>query len=130
MTTTFKAGLFVVVCLLAAQTASAQTWKPSAVAARPQPLRQRYASYSNPPVSPYVNLGVNSNGISNYQTFVRPLIEERRAIEQQSAAIEQLNERTRPAASGRTRREIAGRGPDYRPAVRFMDYSHYFGGVQ
>jgi hypothetical protein len=81
-------------------------------------------------VSPYVNLGVNANGISNYQTFVRPLIEERKAIEQQSEAIERLNQRLNPAAARRGRRDVEGPAARRQPAVRFMDYSHYFGPIR
>jgi hypothetical protein len=104
------------------ETAQAQ-YVRSSDAARPQ--RQYFAADSSPTVSPYVNLGTNSNGISNYQTLVRPMIEERATLERQSAALEQLNQRMR-GAKGRD-----GLGPEGRASqprsVRFMDYSRYFG---
>jgi hypothetical protein len=118
------AALLAAICLLAADTARSQTI--DSLNSRPQAMRQRYSGYGNPPVSPFVNLGVNSNGISNYQTLVRPQIEERRAIEQQAAAIDQLNQRMPGGAARVERRDVERQGWGYRGAVRFMDYSHYY----
>ncbi|REK11584.1 MAG: hypothetical protein DWQ37_13810 [Planctomycetota bacterium] len=77
----------------------------------------RFAAVNTSPVSPYLNLGTTSSGLSNYQTLVRPLIEEREVLRQQWAALEQLNQR------------LHGKGaPPLQPKsnVRFMHYSHYF----
>jgi hypothetical protein len=123
--TLFCGGL----CLLAAVPAYGQSLRPFD-ATRPQPTRQYYATYSKAPVSPYVNLGDNSNGVSNYQTFVRPMIDEREALEQQSAAIDDLNRRIHPTAVRYGRRDVGQAGAGNRPAVRFMDYSHYFGTIR
>ena len=41
-----------------------------------------------PTVSPYLNLGVNEYGISNYPSLVRPLLNQRDAQARQAMAIE------------------------------------------
>lgn len=82
------------------------------------------AVYNRPTVSPYVNLGISSTGLSTYQTQVRPMLDEQQAIERQANALEQLN------------RQVRGSDPrvaEWQPGVvknRFMRYSHYFGTVR
>lgn len=83
--------------------------------------------YARPTVSPYVNLGINSNGVSNYQTLVRPMIDERQALERQNATLSQLQQRMGGQAPQGNSREQAANG---RPGVRFQHYSHYFGTVR
>jgi hypothetical protein len=91
------------------------------------------AYFAGPPVSttvsPYLHLGVDANGISNYQTFVRPLAEQRSAMERRAAAQHR-------EGSGRTARGRGGaedgqmHGANIhgiRPTGRFMNLSHYFG---
>lgn len=101
----------------------------SSVAQRP-----RFDAYfANPAagatVSPYLNLGVDSAGYSNYQTFVRPLLEQRAAMARQAIA-ESRDQHQRGAfqssgvGQGSRRNDTrGGRAPR-----RFMNYSHYFGG--
>jgi hypothetical protein len=81
----------------------------------------------NPTVSPYLNLSVDTNGLSNYSSLVRPMLAQRELLAEQ-AADKQLQSRTRIAQ---------GRGPGNATAVdarrgrvsgTFMNYSHYFGG--
>jgi hypothetical protein len=98
----------------------------SAQVARPfdSPSRGKYAPIeSRQTVSPYVNLTTNGNGLSNYQTLVRPLIEEREELNRQWAALDDLNRKVRggplPSGPGARGRNAAG--------VRYMHYSHYFG---
>lgn len=90
------------------------------------------ANYSTPPVSPYLNLGVTANGVSNYQTLVRPMIEDREVAARQAVAIEQLNRRVGGMARVQDRRElpVSARGTQPPSGVRFMHYSHYFGTMQ
>jgi hypothetical protein len=83
--------------------------------------------YSSPAVSPYINLGVNpTTGLSNYQSLVRPLIDERETMLQQTATLQQLQRQMRQGQSGPASKE-----PGARPtATHFMHYSHYFGGMR
>ena len=85
--------------------------------------------YAAPVVSPYLNLAVMPNGLSNYQTLVQPMIEERDDLLRQSANLQRLQQQmNRNAAAGDTRgRDASGRS---RQGVRFMDYSHYYGGLR
>ncbi len=74
-------------------------------------------------VSPYLNLGVTADGLSNYQTLVRPLIEERESLNRQWAALDQLNQQVRGSSqSAAPNRFIPRTGP----SARFMHYSHYY----
>ena len=82
-------------------------------------------TYTAPPVSPYLNLGVNQDGSSNYQSLVRPMLEEREGLLRQSASLQQLQKRFRGAQAAP---EQAPRDPKGRP-VR-MYYSHYFTGLR
>ena len=81
---------------------------------------QRPATFqpARPTVSPYLNLGTTSSGVSNYQTLVRPLIEEREALRRQWAALEQINQDLRGKSAPPLRQPNAG---------HFMHYSHYYG---
>jgi hypothetical protein len=103
----------------------------SAQVARPfdSPSRGKYAPIeSRQTVSPYVNLTTNGNGLSNYQTLVRPLIEEREELNRQWAALDDLNRKVRggpiPGGPGANRGGAGGRNA---AGVRYMHYSHYFG---
>jgi len=81
-----------------------------------------------PTVSPYLNLGVNEYGISNYPSLVRPLLNQRDAQAKQAMAIE----RARIQSRGRDGRPTSGGGyeqNDRRPS-HFMSYSHYYGGTR
>jgi hypothetical protein len=80
-------------------------------------------------VSPYLNLGYNANGLSNYTTLVRPMLNNREAAARELVEPEQ---RRRMPHAGRDSAE-----PESAPANserggkrRFLNYSHYFGGVQ
>ena len=86
----------------------------------PQGSRPYYAGSSR--VSPYLNLGVTANGVTTYQTLVRPLIEEREEIDRQSAALDRLNRRVQTAvASGDWREvEMISRRAQPERGVRFL----------
>ncbi len=127
----WKLTIVAIVCggswLLAAPAATGQSMKYNAVT--PQNAGRYYsATFARPTVSPYLNLGVNANGVTNYQTLVRPLIAEREAIERQSAALDRLNRRIQGAAAAGDWREVEkiSRRARSQRGVRFMHYSHYF----
>ncbi|MBI3838757.1 MAG: hypothetical protein HY288_12600 [Planctomycetia bacterium] len=88
--------------------------------------------YSSPPVSPYINLGINpSNGLSNYQSLVRPLIDEREAMQRQVATLQQLQQQMRQSQFGQATQDPNRQDPKERPwAKHFMQYSHYYGGLR
>jgi hypothetical protein len=71
-------------------------------------------------------LGVNQNGLSNYQTLVRPMIEEQESLQRQSANLQRLQRQMRD--SQRKQDPLDPTGANGRPqsAVRFMHYSHYY----
>jgi hypothetical protein len=109
--------------LLLSNVASAQVARPF-----DSPSRGRYAPLeSSRTVSPYVNL-TTGGGLSNYQTLVRPLIEEREELNRQWSALDELNRQVRgtplPNNRGPIRPGAGNRSPS---AVRYMHYSHYFG---
>lgn len=109
-----------VICLDLALPAVAQE-RPTNVYAATAPI--------NPSVSPYLNLGVNSNGLSNYQTQVLPLLNERDAFAQQAAISQRLQHQVRQQPGGRGASESNGQAAnDRNSGRRFMNYSHYFGG--
>lgn len=87
---------------------------------------QNQGAYSSPTVSPYVNLGINTNGISNYQSLVKPMIDDREAIRLNSDTLQQLRQQMRDS------REPKGGSPGTRAPVnsRFMHYSHFYGGTR
>jgi hypothetical protein len=84
-------------------------------------------TYATPSVSPYLNLGVTSTGMSNYPTLVRPMLDDQEALLKQSAEIQRLQRQLRgrevqkrSAAVNRDGKSEANGAP------RFMNFSHYF----
>jgi hypothetical protein len=88
--------------------------------------------YSSPPVSPYLNLGINpTNGLSNYQTLVRPMIDDREEMLRQTATLQQLQHQVRQGQIGTLTKDSKGQDSNERPGVKhFMHYSHYFSGLR
>ena len=83
---------------------------------------------ARPTVSPYINLVDNTSGLSNYQTLVRPLIEEREELNRQWTELERINQQMNGMAGAVRRPESGPMGTGKRStAVRYMHYSHYFG---
>jgi hypothetical protein len=78
-------------------------------------------TYDRPNVSPYLQL-LNSqpSGLSNYQTLVRPLIEEREARARQSVSLQRLQRQAALSASTMGQRAPADQSP------RRMYFSHYY----
>jgi hypothetical protein len=99
---------------------------------------QNWGTYNSPAyaapqqLSPYLNLGFNQNGLSNYQTLVRPMIDEQESIQRQSASLQKLQRQMRDSQNRQDPRDSAGGASNTRSqsAVRFMHYSHYFEGVR
>jgi hypothetical protein len=81
-----------------------------------------------PTVSPYLNLGVNEYGISNYPSLVRPLLNQRDAQARQALATA----RARIQSHGRDAQSSGGAGNEQsnRRPGHFMSYSHYYGGTR
>jgi hypothetical protein len=107
--------LAVIVLVSATEAARAQAPRAGNLQA---PRRGQFSAIGDSPVSPYLNLGTTSSGVSNYQTLVRPLIEEREALRRQWAALEQINQDLRGKSAPPLRQPNAG---------HFMHYSHYYG---
>jgi hypothetical protein len=73
-------------------------------------------------VSPYLNLlGGNDIGVTNYQSLVRPLINQGTAIQRQGASLNNLQQAFGAQYYG-GRRGGATTGH----ATFFMNYSHYY----
>ncbi len=72
---------------------------------------------NGPTVSPYLNLLQNNNrGITNYQSLVKPLINQNDALRRQGGAIQQLQQQQYQTGGGR------GTGVH----SYFMYYSHFY----
>jgi hypothetical protein len=74
-----------------------------------------------PTVSPYLNLiGGNNLGVTNYQSLVKPLIEQGNAIQRQGNSLSNLQRQVN-AQPGRV-----GGGSGTGHASFFMNYSHFY----
>jgi hypothetical protein len=106
----------------------------TSVAVAQRPVANTYLTSMGPAptVSPYLNLGVNEFGLSNYPSLVRPLLNEREAQARQAMALE----RARLQSRGRDGRAAGGTGNvsseqvERRSSSPFMRYSHYYGGTR
>ena len=84
---------------------------------------------SNLTVSPYVNLGLNPNGLSNYQTLVRPMIDQREYSRAQTEQLQQPRPAARAARNAREQADESAENQKPRASVRFMHFSHFYGGI-
>ena len=83
--------------------------------------------YTSSAVSPYLNLGINQYGVSNYQSLVKPMIEDREALTSQSVNIQRLQQQLRESKLNTNQNESRGKSSKTSAAsVRFMHYSHFF----
>lgn len=123
---TTKMALLGGLCWLAAtSTTAAQSMRPF-----DPPNRNRLNSTieSRPTVSPYINLVDGTSGLSNYQTLVRPLIEEREELNRQWTELDRINRQMNGLTGAAKRPDSGPMGSGNRStAVRYMHYSHYFG---
>lgn len=122
--------ILVATCFLlvagAAQQASAQ-YNPFQI---DNLARQQQYQLTRPTVSPYLNL-LNLNNqqasLPNYQTLVRPQLDQRQESQQQQRQIRQLNQQV----SNIDRRSLNNQqGSATGHPTRFMTYSHYYPGLQ
>lgn len=96
---------------------------------------------SRPSVSPYLNLlrgdATGINNIPNYQTFVRPVIDQRNINQQQSLAVRNLQRQLQQVAS-QPRSRVAGPSPSgiqrqtghparFLVSPYYNNLSHYYG---
>ena len=80
---------------------------------------------NGPTVSPYLNLlQNNSGGVTNYQSLVKPLINQNSAIQRQGSALQRqggaIQQLQRQAYQG----PVSGAGTGH--ITFFMNYSHYY----
>jgi hypothetical protein len=76
-----------------------------------------------PTVSPYLNLLQNNNqlnSIPNYQSLVRPLLDQQSAITSQGNALNQLQQQVNTGLGGRGSQRGTGH------SSFFMNYSHFY----
>jgi hypothetical protein len=102
-------------------------WLSTDNAAEAQNLANPYSgpAYTRPAVSPYLNLGLTANGLVNYQTLVKPMLDEQTALSLQAADVAQLQ---RQARRGPNAQDSNAPDPYSRTrSVRFMNYSHFYG---
>ena len=85
-------------------------------------------TYSPSPVSPYLNLGYNLNGTSNYQTLVRPMIDGAKAC---CGRQPRFSSCKRGRRDGRDGVEADSQNATGHPqaGVRRMYYSHFYSGL-
>jgi len=116
----------VAVILLGSAAAHAQAQISATYNPGPGQIRDYYnqTSMPSPAVSPYLNLGVNPNGLSNYQTLVRPMINDRDALRAQAGGPPVMPQPGRARVASQTRNASDAKP---RPKARFMHYSHFFG---
>ena len=88
---------------------------------------QSYDPYSRPTVSPYLNLlQTNRFGITNYQTLVRPMIEQRQSNIQQQANIQQLQQQFQASSFATGRADAVGGMRNTGHPTRHFNYLHYY----
>src|SRR5262245_8030473 len=76
---------------------------------------------NGPTVSPYLNLlQTNSQGLSNYQSLVKPMIDQQNTLQRQGNSIQRLQQQVGSAGSA----PGATRGTGH--ATRFGNLSHYY----
>ena len=78
---------------------------------------------NGPTVSPYLNLLNNNNqlnGVPNYQSLVRPLLDQQNAIQRQGSSLQRLQQQVNTQGGG------SGAGRSTGHSTSFMYYSHFY----
>lgn len=104
----------------------------SAAAQNANPYVASTTPYVSPTVSPYLNLGVTTTGLSNYQTLVRPLIDDREALLRQANTLQKLQQQQQqqlrdPTGGQLVNDPVRRDGTSRTGTGRFFYYSHYYG---
>ena len=110
--------------MMAPQRADAQL--PSA--SNPRTFVQKYL-YNRPTVSPYLNLlrfDQRDSGIPNYQTLVRPMLEQRERNRAAQKDISRLQSQVGSLRSDFVRSQQNQAGFRTGHPTRFMTYSHFY----
>jgi hypothetical protein len=79
---------------------------------------------NGPTVSPYLNLLQNNNqlnGIPNYQSLVRPLLDQQNAIQRQGSSLQRLQQQVNTQAGAGAGGQRATGHQTY-----FMHFSHFY----
>lgn len=82
---------------------------------------------NGPTVSPYLNLLQNNSILgppTNYQSLVRPLVDQNSAIQRQGASLSRLQQQVNSGGGGGAGNSGSRAGTGH--ASRFMNYSHYY----
>lgn len=80
---------------------------------------------NGPTVSPYLNLLNNNNqlnGVPNYQSLVRPLVEQQDALRRQGNSLQRLQNQVNSSYTGSSGGGIRGTGHQ----SHFMNFSHFY----
>jgi hypothetical protein len=83
---------------------------------------------NGPTVSPYMNLLQNNNQLNStpaYQSLVKPLVDQRNAIQRQGSGLQRLQQQVQGGGSGSG---TTGGGTGH--STRFMNYSHFYTGIK
>lgn len=78
---------------------------------------------NGPTVSPYLNLLNNNNqlnGVPNYQSLVRPLLDQQSAIQRQGNSLQRLQQQVNTQGAAGTSGHATGH------TTFFMHYSHFY----
>lgn len=97
------------VLLIAPQTARAQNFGGQYMGSSDNPV--------GPTVSPYLNLTQSNPTVTNYQSLVRPLIDQGNSIRRQGNSISSLQRQAYGGGGG-------SRGTGH--ATYYMNYGHYY----
>lgn len=99
---------------------------PPSAAQQPRSRPYLATATTSQTVSPYLNLGVDANGLSNYPSLVRPLLEQREMLARQTASDPRARGQSRGGRPSRTGNAAPADARDSGPDSRFMNYSHYY----
>lgn len=112
-----SAPLIVIVAVILGlpSAAEAQVYRPPA-----GPTITPYLDYFNAPISPLLD---------NYHTYVRPRAELRSSLSRLGTAVNQQNRRLDQLGNDLQQMNLSGAAPTG-TASTFMNYSHYFSGIQ
>jgi hypothetical protein len=82
-------------------------------------------AYNQPTVSPFLMLNSPATGISNYQTLVRPLIEDQEMRLQQNTSLHKPSRRARETQKSQETTDAPRNRLNSRVG-RFMHFSHFY----